>query len=392
MPKNIVNRIDRNLARRLREARKEVGLSTRAVAAKMPKRVAVSYVTISSYEKGTSVPPIDVLASLADIYRRPINWFLDNRAGLTDFKFRNLPSRVPLSDQRQFEAQAGKWVEAYTKLEQYLRPAHPRLDKGKVLAAVESTNPKVLSTAVRKVIGLDEDQPVQSTVSVLESFSALAVELRASFGIDGAAARHGDDFVVVLNPNTANERLRLNAAHELAYVFYSDWQQPLSISESMVEKQAYDFASTLLLPESQLTKAFDGKSFLKLIQYKERFGVSLATMIFRAEQSKIISQSQSRYLWMEMIKRGWNKKEPGYVWRDRAIGFEMMLESAIQTKALTWLDAERITGVREGELRQRLLDVTSQTTPIEAADEKGGMPPASIKFPTTIGIDSVSEA
>ena len=65
MAKTIVTRVDRNLARRLREARREVGLSTRAVCAKLPRRLKVSHTTLASYENGTTMPPTDVLAALA---------------------------------------------------------------------------------------------------------------------------------------------------------------------------------------------------------------------------------------------------------------------------------------------------------------------------------------
>jgi Zn-dependent peptidase ImmA (M78 family)/transcriptional regulator with XRE-family HTH domain len=386
MAKNIVDRVDRNLARRLREARQETGLSSRAVAEKMPRRLAVSYVTIASYEKGTTVPPVDVLAALADIYKRTLNWFLDTREGLTNFRYRNLKARVGLAEQRHFEALAGKWVDAYVKLERYLKEPLRRTDRSKSLFSGQDMEPAQLAAAVRKMLGLDDDQAVQNTVSVLESFSALAVELRASFGIDGAAARHGDKFVVVLNPNTNSDRLRMNAAHELAHVLYDDCKHDLGWNDAVVERRAYDFASLLLLPESQLIPAFEGRSFLRLIQYKEKFGVSLAAMIYRGEQSRIINSTTARWLWGELSRRGWRTSEPGYVWRDRAITFEMMLESAIQTKALTWSEAERVTGVREDELRQRLTDATDQTN---GAPGTGGKEdrelPSSIKFPSPGG-------
>jgi len=386
MAKNIVARVDRNLARRLREARHEAGLSSRAVADKMPRRLAVSYVTIASYEKGTTVPPVDVLAALADIYKRTLNWFLDTREGLTNFRYRNLKARVGLAEQRHFEALAGKWVDAYVKVERYLKEPPRRTDRSKSLFSGQDMEPAQLAAAVRKMLGLDDDQAVQNTVSVLESFSALAVELRASFGIDGAAARHGEKFVVVLNPNTNSDRLRMNAAHELAHVLYDDCKHDLGWNDAVVERRAYDFASLLLLPESQLIPAFEGRSFLRLIQYKEKFGVSLSAMIYRGEQSRIINSTTARWLWGELSHRGWRTSEPGYVWRDRAITFEMMLESAIQTKALTWSEAERVTGVREDELRQRLTDATDQTN---GAPGTGGKKdrelPSSIKFPSPGG-------
>ncbi len=354
---------------------------------KCPGGSAVSHVTIASYEKGTTVPPVDVLAALADIYRRTLNWFLDQREGLTDFRYRNLKARVGLAEQRQFEALAGKWVEAYVKLERYLKvPHHGNRSTSKPFLLSDGTEPAQLAAAVREMLGLDDGQPIENTVAVLESFSTLALELRASFGIDGAAARHGDKYVVVLNPTANSDRLRMNAAHELAHVLYDDCKHDLEWSDAVVERRAYEFASLLLLPESQLIPAFEGRSFLRLIKYKEKFGVSLAAMIYRGEQSRIVNTTAARWLWGEMARRGWRKAEPGYVWRDRAITFEMMLESAIQTRALTWSEAESVTGVREDELRQRLTDATNQTTGNPDADGKDdGELPSSIKFPSSGG-------
>lgn len=345
MAKNIVTRVDRNLARRLREARREVGLSTRAVAARLPKRLSVSHTMLARYENGETIPAVDVLAGLADIYKRTLTWFMESRECLTGFRYRNLPSRVPLGDRRQYEALASKWTDAYLNLDKHLG----QVRQTKESSAAQGKSPEQLAGWVREAFNLDEDQPVLNVVSLLEAFSAWALEIRPDFQADGAAARHGDDFVVVLNPDITNERLRMNAAHELAYVLHGECKD--------IEQRAYKFATSLLLPSSQLEAAFEGKSFLKLIQYKERFGVSLVAMIYMAEQTGVINSTAARWLWSEVAKRGWRQHEPGYVWRDRAIQFETMLESAIATKAITWLEAERITGIREDELRQRLADI-----------------------------------
>jgi Zn-dependent peptidase ImmA (M78 family) len=159
-----------------------------------------------------------------------------------------------------------------------------------------------------------------------------------------------------LNPETSNDRVRITAAYELAHILYGDAAVD---GTSQFEQTAYAFASSLLLPESQLRAAFDGNSFLKLIQYKERFGISLSAMIYMAEKSRIVPTTTSRWLWKEMGRRGWRQKEPGFVWRDRAITFEMMLECAVQGRTMTWADAERVTGICESELRDRLFRVTA---------------------------------
>lgn len=378
MPKNIVTRLDRNLARRLREARRESGLSTRAVAASIPRRLAVSHTTIANYENGIAVPPVDVLAALANLYKRPLNWFLENRETLGEFRYRNLRSRVALSDQRRFEATAGKWADAYLSLDKFLDSNSLR--KSVLIESPNEASPDKLALAVRrKVLNLDDKQPVQNMIDVLESFSAWALEVKADFSVDGAAARHGDEFIVVINPTVANERIRMNVAHELAYLLSFRHGPELSWGDGEIEKRAYLFATTFLLPPSQLTEAFSGKSFLKLIQYKERFGLSLIAMVYLAEKQRIINTATTRWLWSEIARRGWRQKEPGYVWRDRAITFETMLETAIHSKRLSWSDAERVTGVREDDLKQRLAEVVSGVPP--SPEEDSG--PDTIKFMDT---------
>jgi len=323
----------------------------------------VSHATVASYEKGVTSPGIDVLAALASLYERPINWFLESRDCFTGFRFRQIKPRVKLAEQRQFEALANKWAEAYFKLDKHLNT-----QKAPIKSPGDLPPEQLAESVRREILNLDDDSPVQNAVEVLERFSAWAFELRATFEVEGAAAKHGNNFVVVFNPHTANDRLRLTAALELGHVLYRTCDSDRHLSFDAVERRAAVFATTLLMPDSQLAKAFEGKSFLKLIEYKERFGIALSSMIFRAEQMRMITTTTSRWLWGEMCRRGWKDREPGYVWRDRAVSFEKMLESAIHTKRLTWGDAERVTGICAEELRNRIWGVfqVNEPTPDEA--------------------------
>lgn len=370
MAKSVVIRIDRNLARRLREARREVGLSTRAVSAKLPRRFAVSHTTIASYENGTTTPPIDILGALATLYQRPLNWFLENRESLGEFRYRNLRARTPLAERRQFEAVSCKWAEAYLRLGRHLKDQH-RFRATTVYTGQEDLSPEMMAAVVRtEYLDLDDRQPIMNMVGALESFSAWALEIKSSFGTDGATARHGNEFVVVINPSVTNECVRMNAAHELAHLLYHGCKLELGWTDEDVEKRAFAFAGPLIMPATQVKEAFEGRSFLRLIQYKEKFGISLSAMIYMAERAGIINTTASRWLFSEMTRQGWRHNEPGYIWRDRAIGFEMMLEQATQMRLVTWSDAERVTGIREIELRQRVLGAINHTAsdPLERED------------------------
>src|SRR5436853_5592356 len=93
---------------------------------------------------------------------------------------------------------------------------------------------------------------------------------------------------------------------------------------------------------------------VRLVKFKETFGVSLAAMIFRAEKANILNARTAKHLWIEFAKRGWRKSEPGHVRADRATRFEQLLEGAITKGTITWRDAEAVTGIASDELNHRL--------------------------------------
>ena len=241
--------------------------------------------------------------------------------------------------------------------------------------------PKQLAQSIRQQLHIADDQPIVSVVDLLESFGTRVIELPTSLAIDGFAARHGEDSVVVLNPATNSERLRMNAGHELSHILYGDCKATGIADNDGIEKRAYEFASCLLIPDSQLAEAFASQSFVTLRNYKQRFGISMAAMVYRAEKSKIIRSTLARRLWKEMAWK-WGRNEPGSTqWSERANRFEQMLESAINMRRLTWDEAERVTGIQQDDLRERLLRTTdSAANEIEADEEEGFESPEILAF------------
>jgi Zn-dependent peptidase ImmA (M78 family)/DNA-binding transcriptional regulator YiaG len=364
-----------HVALKLREARKATRLSTRAVSDRLGDRLAISHATIANYEKGRSAPTLDVLAILATIYERPVNWFLEPGATLVGIRYRNLRSKVRVSDRHWFEANAQRWLEAYVKLEN-------RLNKPIRAPATfffqESQQPEYIAQQMRRHLKLRLDDPIPSVVRSLENLGIRVIELPTDLAINGLAARFGECFVVVLNPNVSNDRCRMDAAHELGHIANgdcSDNRQPNPESEA----RAFNIGSHFLLPQRQLEDAFKGRSLVRMVQYKERFGISLAAMVYRAEHCGILSPQVARKLWIEFSERGWRKKEPGYVRPDRAVRFEDLLDSAIQENRITWREAESVTGIREEELKSRL-KLAMGIPKIEQAEEGGDIPPQILKL------------
>lgn len=343
----------KSLAQKLATARALTGLSTRAVSKKLVPRFNVSHATIANYERGESGPPMDLLLGLAELYERPINWFLEKSIGLVGVKYRNLKSRTKSADLMRFEAEAQSWLDAYVSLERRL--AKPLADNSLLTRPEFSSkvDPVEASLEVRRRLQISHDEPISSVIEVLERFGVRVIEVPSEVAIDGAAAQYGDEFIVALNPTVSNDRVRLNAAHELAHVLFGDCQSDKPESK-IQEKRAFLFASTFLLPNRQLKSAFEGYSMVRLVQFKERFGISLSAMVYRAEQQEIISKQDAKKLWIEFSKRGWRTNEPGAVRPDRATRFEQLLDELIGVGEVSLKEVAAICGVSPSDIRHRL--------------------------------------
>ena len=340
------------LAIKLKTARSLTGMSTRAVAAKLVQRFPISHATVANYETGKTVPPMDVLATLADLFGRPINWFLESGKGLTGIRYRNLKSRLKMSDLHRYEAEVQRWVDGYVALEGRLtRPLVPSVKNVRVKDAM---TPDDMSRQVRRCLGMSEEEPISSVVDVLERVGVRVLENRTDLPIDGLAAKYGGDPLIVLNPSVSNDRTRMNAAHELAHVLFGDCDSAEETKDG--EQRAFEFASHLLLPNGQLKNAFQGKSMVRLVQIKERYGISLAAMVYRAEKLGFITKPEAKNLWVEFSRRGWRTNEPGVVRPDRATRFEQLIEEGLSGGQFSVKEVADICGVRPEAIRERLND------------------------------------
>jgi transcriptional regulator with XRE-family HTH domain len=198
---------------RLAEARKGTGLSTRDVARTLAERFPVSHASIANYEKGRTQPTLALLAALAEVYERPLTWFLEGGRSLTGIRYRNLQSRVRESEKHRYEASALRWLEAYVKIEDFLAaPLDARLAQP---PPPKKVDPHVYARAVRQELGIADDAPIPSVIEGLEAFGIRVIEVPTELRIDGFAAVWGNEPVVVLNPARPDDRIRLNVARIL---------------------------------------------------------------------------------------------------------------------------------------------------------------------------------
>jgi Zn-dependent peptidase ImmA (M78 family) len=340
------------VGKRLQSARKSSGLSTRRVSELLKRQVPMSHSTIANIERGETTPTGEMLSAFAQLYERPLSWILGDSPTLSGIRYRNLRSRVGVGDRARFEGVCQRWLDAYVKIERWLREPSCRTER-----KLPPTQDDVASYALqlrREVLDLDDGQRLDSVIDVLEMLGCRVLEVKTDLAIDGLSARYGEEHVVVLTTNVSNDRARMNAAHELAHVVLGDCDSPIGEESPAVEKRAFALASRLLITREMVAEAVRRKSLVDLVKYKERFGVSMAAIVYRAGEEGFMTPDQTRRVWIEFSRRGWRSREPGRVWCDRPIRMEAIVDAALVAGKATVEQVADKVGVRVDELKERL--------------------------------------
>ncbi len=335
---------------RLRQARETTGQSTRSVARQLQLwGYAVSHTTIANYETGKSMPSHEILTVLAKVYERQRDWFYSTGPTFAGLRYRALKA-VRASDKQTFEGNALSWFIVYLTAEaRGLDPVEPPKD----LVISHDDSGRDVAQRIRDHYGF-KTFPIPSIARLLENFGIRVIQVESTARIDGFAALLGEVRVVAVNSRLSNDRIRMNLAHELAHHLFKDCITGGKLPDDEIERRAMECASHLLIPDEPLRQAFALKSMVRLVQYKERYGISLAAMIFRAKQSRILSDHLYKHLWVEFGRLGWRKDEPGYVAPDRPLRMEAILDAAIEQRLMSTKEIAAIVGVDERAVRQRI--------------------------------------
>jgi Zn-dependent peptidase ImmA (M78 family) len=100
----------------------------------------------------------------------------------------------------------------------------------------------------------------------------------------------------------------MNVAHELGHLVM---HKPVVNAVHEVEKQAFQFAAELLMPEKQIRlEIVPPVNLDTFASLKQRWGVSIQALIMRSRELEIINQRKYAYLFQQLSARGWRTREP----------------------------------------------------------------------------------
>ncbi|HZS57708.1 MAG TPA: XRE family transcriptional regulator [Gemmatimonadaceae bacterium] len=161
-----------------------------------------------------------------------------------------------------------------------------------------------LTRSVREAWGLGLG-PISDMVALLELHGALPVEVRGHSEQLDAFSTWADGRPMIflsMDKNCASRR-RFDAAHELGHLIM---HSGLSADAPSIEREADQFASALLLPQSTfLAECPNRLSWNALLQMKRRWGVSLLAIVRRAFELGLYSEATYRRAHVQYARFGW---------------------------------------------------------------------------------------
>ena len=168
---------------------------------------------------------------------------------------------------------------------------------------------------VRQQLGIGALDPVPNLVRAIERCGTIV--FGASVNLDKHDAASAWPNYPVGRPivcyarGRPGDRQRLSIAHEVGHLVLHQ----LRLTEpDGAEIEAFRFGAALLMPRDAAIEAIEPPVTLRTLAWvKARWGISIAALIRRCYDLRIIDQHRYQSLWKQLSARGWRKEEPVHV-------------------------------------------------------------------------------
>lgn len=341
--------------RRLSQARRMRGMSLRAVAEAIGGKV--SYNALHRYECGEMMPGDEVLIAVADVLDKSLDFFFRPfTVELSELRFRKT-SGLGAKSEDAIKEQATDFFERYCEIEQILAVHSSFKDPLGDNRYTSIDEAEKAAAKIREAWKLGQD-PLPNVIETLEGngFKIFEVEAPASFdGFSGWADGHP----VTVLANWLNQdipRKRFTSLHEAAHLLVAPHSD---LSGKELESFCNRFAGAMLIPADVFTSDLGGFrhriSLEELMDLKRRYGMSIAAIMHRAHDLKLIDASSYRQFCITRNKKGWRRDEPGkYLGDEKSSRFEQLVLRATAEEQISFDKGAALLNVPLVEFQQTL--------------------------------------
>ena len=289
--------------RRVRQARELSGLTQAALS----EALGIDQTMVAHIESGTKQPSDELLDALSTELHLPVDFF--RQGSPPEFPKGSLLFRSKSGIGKRTISQAHAHAELVFELALRLS------DRASLIPVrlPKETDPIEAARQTRKTLQLPSG-PFLNLIRAVERLGVLTIPLPELKDCDAFAvwAGPGRTYPVIgMIVGKANDRMRMNVAHELGHLVL---HRDLVSGTQELETQAYRFASELLMPARDISRDLSSEklNLFRLASLKSKWQVSMQALARRARDLDVISDRQYRYLMKQMSIKGWRMEEPSF--------------------------------------------------------------------------------
>lgn len=295
---------------RIRQKRIIEGMSLQDLANELEKNGRkLTRAILSKYELGQTTPNTLVLRDLAVVLKVKTDYFFIETNTHIEWQAFRKKAALTQTKQEQIKTMAMQKAEQFVSIEHScgISPELTFLPPARVCLNVEEA--EQVAKELRELWGLG-DNPIKSMSELLENRVIILIPLSTkAMAIDGLVGTlSGNRKIIVYEEQKSVERTRLTITHELGHLLLG------SKNEIGNEKLANRFASAFLVPAKKLKHEMGNKrtslSIPELCLLKEKYGISIQALTYRAKDLGILSESAFRSMFISFRSKGIHTIEP----------------------------------------------------------------------------------
>ena len=158
--------------------------------------------------------------------------------------------------------------------------------------------------------------------------------------------------IIFINKEASGDRQRLTLAHELGHVIMHINPMPTFAKDE--EAEAFSFACEFLMPLSECEYDLTDKlSIEKLAELKRVWKLSMQSILYRAQKHNLTNANRCRYLWSQINTKGWKKKEPIEIPKERPTIINKMIKMFIENLDYSKEDIAKIFSLNIEDFEER---------------------------------------
>lgn len=342
------------IGQRIRNSRVHKGLSMQEVA----DTIGVSKQMINKYEQGKSMPTSEKLIALSKLFHQKIDYFFRKpEVIIGEISFRK-KSKFGVKKVNALKEEIRIQIENYLFIENICEVNNSFTNPIENVSIENEEQIKHIVKQVRNHWNIGQDA-IHNIIDVLEDNHIKVIEVEEESGsFDGLATIIDNKYhIIVIAKAMPIERKRFTLLHELGHLLL-----PISeLDEKQQEKLCNVFASEMLLSEENAVLEF-GKnrsriSFEELKNVQEKYGISIAAIVYKLGQSKIMSQERVKKFYQRINFEPHLKKqveEERYDGAAHSNRYENLVYRAVSEELISMSKASSLLQISLDELKNKL--------------------------------------